>query len=142
LCCRNFALPIDNPKTARQFDDIRWYLLHENVVIFVEDKQWYIGILNRCKQLQDDNRCGIYENRPRICRKYSTDACEFHGGEYNYSHLFTSAEQLETYAHKWLARARKRRKERTGTESVRWSKQELKEKRTPAGDRAVALPLI
>ena len=37
LCCRYFALPIDNPKTARQYDDIRWYLCHENVVVFIED---------------------------------------------------------------------------------------------------------
>ena len=68
LCCRYFALPLDNPKTAADFDHIRWYLVHENVIIFVEDKQWYLGVLNRCKHLMDDNRCGIYEDRPRICR--------------------------------------------------------------------------
>src|SRR5688500_18812779 len=37
LCCRYFALPIDNPKSARQYDDIRWYLCHENVVVFIEE---------------------------------------------------------------------------------------------------------
>jgi len=63
LCCRYFALPIDNPETKRDYDNIRWYLLHEKVVIFIESKQWYIGILNRCKQLQADNRCGIYQTR-------------------------------------------------------------------------------
>ena len=39
LCCRYFALPIDNPTTAKDYDDIRWYLCHENVVIFIEKKQ-------------------------------------------------------------------------------------------------------
>ena len=70
LCCRYFALPIDNPSTARDYDDIRWYLCHENVTIFIEEGQWYIGISNRCKHLQADNRCGIYETRPTDCRTF------------------------------------------------------------------------
>ena len=110
LCCRYFALQIDNPETARQFDDIRWYLMHENVVVFIEKKQWYLGIMTRCKNLQEDNRCGIYETRPRICRGYSTDNCDYHGGEYDYDALFTSAEQLQGYAAKFLAKQKSRRR--------------------------------
>ena len=30
-----------------------------------------------CQHLQADNRCGNYEDRPHICREYSTDACEY-----------------------------------------------------------------
>lgn len=104
LCCRYFALQIDTPKTALDFDNIRWYLMHENVIVFVEEKAWYVGILNRCKNLQDDNRCGVYETRPRICRNYDTDNCDWHGGEYRYEHLFTSAEQLRAYAEEKLGR--------------------------------------
>lgn len=103
---------IDNPETARQFDDIRWYLCHENVVVFIEKDQWYIGILNRCKHLQPDNRCGIYETRPKICRSYSTDNCDFHGGEYDFQELFTSAEQLQLYAEKTLREARRSRRKK------------------------------
>lgn len=98
LCCRYFALPLDNPKTAKEYDNIRWYLMHQNVVVYIEKKQWYIGVLNPCKHLQPDNRCGVYETRPDICRKYSTDNCDYHGGEYDYEQLFTSAEQLRLYA--------------------------------------------
>ena len=39
LCCRYFALEIDEPETRSQFDDVGWYLVHENVVVFVEKKQ-------------------------------------------------------------------------------------------------------
>ena len=106
LCCRYFALPIDNPETRRQYDDIRWYLVHENVVVFIEKKQWFVGILNRCKHLQQDNRCGIYETRPAICRNYSTENCDYHGGEYDFERLFTSAEQLWEYANEQLRRKR------------------------------------
>jgi Fe-S-cluster containining protein len=102
LCCRYFALPLDNPTTVRDYDNIRWYLCHENVVVFVEKRQWYIGIMSRCKQLQPDNRCGIYQTRPRVCREYTTDTCDYHGGDYQFEHLFTSAEQLRDYAEKKL----------------------------------------
>ena len=31
----------------------------------------------RCPHLQPDNRCGIYQTRPQICRDYAADAlCE------------------------------------------------------------------
>ena len=106
LCCRYFALPIDNPTTAKDYDNIRWYLVHENVVVFIEKKQWYVGFMSRCKHLLDDNRCGIYEERPRICREYSTDNCDYHGGDYNFEKLFTSAQQLRDYAEEKLNRRR------------------------------------
>jgi Fe-S-cluster containining protein len=105
LCCRYIALPLDNPEDAEDYDNIRWYLIHENIVVFVEDGQWFIGILNRCKHLMPDNRCGIYEERPRICRKYTTDNCEYHGAEYDYEHLFTSGDQLRAYAEEKLGRS-------------------------------------
>jgi Fe-S-cluster containining protein len=100
LCCRYVALPIDNPTDVRDYDNIRWYLLHENIVVFVESRQWYVSFLTRCKQLRPDNRCGIYLTRPRICRGYDTDNCDYHGGEYGYELLFTSADQLLTWYEK------------------------------------------
>jgi Fe-S-cluster containining protein len=107
------VLEIGTPQTRRQYDDIRWYLVHQNVFVFIEKRKWYLGIYARCKHLQADNRCGIYETRPKICREYSTDNCDYHGGEYDWQVLFSSAEQLETYAEEALAaRALKRLKER------------------------------
>jgi uncharacterized protein len=119
LCCRYFALPIDNPDTKRDYDNIRWYLLHEKVVIFIESKQWYIGILNRCKQLQNDNRCGIYLTRPAICRSYTTDNCDYHAGDYGYDQLFTSADALWEYALKTLAEDRKTKRAKAKSKAKR-----------------------
>ena len=48
LCCRYLALPIDTPKTKGDFDDVRWYLAHEGISVFVEEGDWYINIANRC----------------------------------------------------------------------------------------------
>ena len=33
--------------------------------------------MTRCKYLTADDRCGIYLNRPKICREYTTDECEY-----------------------------------------------------------------
>ena len=112
LCCRYFVLEIDKPETKRAFDDIRWYLVHENVFVFIEKRKWYLGIYSRCKHLGQDNRCGIYETRPKICRDYSTDNCDYHGGEYDWDTLFSSAEQLDRYAKEWLAEQKEKEQRR------------------------------
>ena len=70
-CCRYFALPIDTPKTRRQFDFMRWYLVHGNCSIFVDGKTWFLCVHGDCEHLLPDHRCGIYETRPEICRSYS-----------------------------------------------------------------------
>ena len=98
LCCRYFALEIDEPETSEDFDDIRWYLAHENVHIFIEDDEWYLSVQTRCQYLQDDNRCGIYEDRPKMCREYTTDNCDYYIGQYDFQQYFTKPEELEAYA--------------------------------------------
>lgn len=101
-CCRYVALPLEDPTTRRDFDDMRWYLMHAGVVIFVEDDEWYIQFTAPCRNLQADNRCGVYETRPTICREYSTNECEYNPGDYDYDYLFTEPEQLEAFAKKQL----------------------------------------
>ena len=96
-CCRYFALPIDTPTTWRDFDYIRWYLLHGRATVFVEDESWYLMVHTDCKHLQPDNRCGIYETRPRICREYTTDNCEYED-DWVYDHYFETPEQVQEYA--------------------------------------------
>ena len=95
-CCRYFALPIDRPTEYEDFEYIRWYLLHERATVFTEDETWYLLVHSVCKHLQDDNRCGIYETRPSICREYTTDNCEYED-LWTYDMYFETAEQVEEY---------------------------------------------
>ena len=81
-CCRYLALPIDTPTSARDYDDIRWYLMHEGISVFVEEGEWYIQIQTRCKNLGEDNRCMIYDTRPEICREYKAEDCDYASGAY------------------------------------------------------------
>lgn len=96
-CCHYFALPIDEPTERQDFDYIRWYLLHDRASVFVDDGTWYLLVHTTCKHLRDDYRCGIYETRPRICRQYTTDACEFES-DWCYEQYFETPEQIDEYA--------------------------------------------
>ncbi len=96
-CCCYFALPIDTPDCWKDFEYIRWYLLHERAAVFFEEDSWYLLVHNRCKHLRDDNLCGEYETRPRICRDYVTKNCEYED-EWVYDHYWETPEQVEEYA--------------------------------------------
>lgn len=109
LCCKYLALPLDPPETKRDFDDMRWYLFHKGILIFVEDGDWYLQMETRCNMLMADNRCRTYDTRPKICREYTTDECDYQGGDYEYEHLFTTPEQLEAYVKEHFARPKKKK---------------------------------
>ena len=111
LCCRYIALPIEKPETKSDFEDVRWYLAHEGISVFVEDDEWYINIASRCKYLDRENRCDIYEHRPKICRGYKDGNCDFHSGDYGYELQFTSIEEMDEYlAEKFAKKKRKNKK--------------------------------
>ena len=95
-CCKYFALPIDTPDSRADFEFIRWYLLHEYATVFVDEETWYLLVHTPCKHLEADNRCGIYETRPQICRDYSNDNCEYED-DYTYERYFETPEQIEEY---------------------------------------------
>lgn len=100
-CCQYFALPIESPATAKDFDYLRWYLIHGRVSLFVDGETWYLMVHNVCDHLQDDHRCGIYEDRPQICRIYTTDDCEY-DGDGHYDMLFECPEQIAEFAEAFL----------------------------------------
>lgn len=98
LCCRYFALPIETPEAREDFDDIRWYLCHRDITVFVEDGDWYVNVKNKCRHLSEtDYRCAIYDRRPGICRKYKHADCDFVEGEYDYELHFTNDREMAEY---------------------------------------------
>jgi len=96
-CCRYFALPIDTPTTWKDFEYIRWYLLHDRATVFTEDDDWYLLVHNKCKHLREDNLCDQYETRPQICRDYTTKNCEYED-EWVYERYLETPEQVVEYA--------------------------------------------
>jgi Fe-S-cluster containining protein len=96
-CCRYFALPIETPSSFADYEYMRWYLLHDRVSIFTEDGDWYLLVHTVCQHLETDNRCGIYETRPLICREYKTLDCEY-DDDWTYEQYFETPEQMWEYA--------------------------------------------
>jgi len=114
-CCKYFALPIDKPTSRADFDHIRWYLMHEGIAVWVEDGDWYLEVRTQCRHLQPDNRCGIYETRPQVCRDYGLPEegpCEYFTEHLSYDLYFDSDKQLEAWLRKREERRKKRRAER------------------------------
>ena len=104
-CCRYFALAIEEPTVRRDWEFVRWYLMHEGATLFREDDDWYLLVHAKCKHLQPDNRCGTYETRPSICREYTTTNCEYED-EYLYEQYLETSEQAAEYAEAVLPKKR------------------------------------
>lgn len=96
-CCKYFALPIERPTEKGDYEFIRWFLLHGHATVFTEEKSWYLLVHTECKHLQPDQRCGIYDTRPQICRDYSTKDCEYED-DWVYERYFETAEQVSEFA--------------------------------------------
>jgi Fe-S-cluster containining protein len=96
-CCRYFALPIDKPDSWKEFDYLRWFLLHGRTAVFVEDGNWYVLLQSRCRHLRADNKCACYADRPLICREYTVRNCEYED-DWVYEQYWETPEQVEEYA--------------------------------------------
>lgn len=97
LCCRYFALPIETPEDWDDYDDIRWYLSHEEVTVYVEKGDWYLNVKNKCRYLNGDHRCHNYAMRPKICRTYHPKDCDRISDQYGHDLHFHDDRQMEEY---------------------------------------------
>lgn len=100
LCCKHVALEIDKPTSKKDYDHIRWYLVHQNVSVFIDDdNNWFIKFQTPCEHISDDLRCACYEDRPRICREYpgEDENCEFEGEEEYYKELFNTEKEFTNF---------------------------------------------
>lgn len=77
LCCSYIAVAIDGPDSVKSATEILWHLYHDYVSVYRDsDDEWMVQFETRCRHLQDDNKCAIYDTRPHICRTYSELTCE------------------------------------------------------------------
>ncbi len=105
-CCRYFALPIDPPETFEELEYLRWFLLHDRASVFKEDDDWYLLVHTTCEHLRDDNRCGIYATRPKICQDYSFNNCEYEEDSVYDLYLETADQVWEYTEAVWQPNAR------------------------------------
>jgi Fe-S-cluster containining protein len=116
-CCRYFSLPIETPTTWDDFDSIRWYLAHDLTIVYVDKGTWHLLVLTRCQYLRDDNRCAVYFTRPKICREYLTDECEY-DENWIFEKVFERPEQIWEYAEALLPPRRRKKSDGPATDVV------------------------
>lgn len=100
-CCKYVSVEIDKPVTKSEVEDVKFYLYHENTSVYIdEENDWYILFQTRCKKLDSNGLCTIYEDRPPICRNYDRESC--HEQEWDDSHkvLFQDVNDLMRYLRK------------------------------------------
>jgi len=99
LCCKHVAIEIDSPEDDDDFEQIRWFLAHKNVWVFIDhDDSWNVQFNTLCKKLNEKGLCSIYERRPQICRDYSSENCEKYGAGESFKLLWKDLEEFE----KWV----------------------------------------
>lgn len=81
-CCTYVAVGINAPTKPRYATDILWYLYHEKVKVYLDgDGEWCVMFESRCRNLGDDLLCGVYEDRPHICRAFDNKTCDVNSTE-------------------------------------------------------------
>jgi Fe-S-cluster containining protein len=101
-CCTYITHQVDTPRTMDDFDTLLWQVSHEHIEAYKDEDGWFLLIPSRCSHLQADGRCGIYEERPQVCRDHTNDNCEFDGlaGEGDFDLYFKDYRSLEKYCRK------------------------------------------
>jgi len=101
-CCRYVATQIDTPSCKRDYDHIRWFLLHENVHVFIDhERHWLVEFETACSELAQDHLCRNYANRPRICRHHGDERdCEFLAGTEPHVIRFSTVGEFDAYMDK------------------------------------------
>ena len=101
-CCTYLTQEIDAPRSMEDYDLLLWQVSHANTQIYKDEDGWFLLVNNRCLHLHPDGRCGIYDDRPQICRDHSNDECEFDGpcGHDDFKLFFPNYDALLKYCRK------------------------------------------
>ena len=101
-CCTYFTQQITAPRSMEDFDLLLWQVSHLNTQLYKDDDGWFLLVNNRCMHLQPGGLCGIYEQRPQVCRDHSNDDCEFEGpcGDDDFELYFRDYASLLAYCRK------------------------------------------
>lgn len=97
MCCEYITVIIPTPKTWKEIDRIKWYLLHNVHVYITDEGHWKVDIPMKCSALNNKGKCSIYEDRPQLCRDHSQDSCERYDTSIDNNLCFTSIKELDEY---------------------------------------------
>jgi len=116
-CCRYMTIEIPKPRSKTDYDNIRWYILHRGVSVYVDwEGSWMVQFDTPCSWLKD-GRCTHYALRPEICRDYDPADCERYGTTAAEKFILRNEKDLERYLAEREERRKARRRKRASSES-------------------------
>ncbi len=77
ICCNYVTQQITTPRSRACFDALLWQLSHRDIQLYKDEDGWFLLINTPCLHLQENGGCGIYSERPVVCRSHSDDYCEY-----------------------------------------------------------------
>lgn len=77
ICCTYITHHLETPRSKEDFRQLLWQVSHNNIKIYKDDDGWTLLVDATCQHLQVNGGCGIYDERPDICRAHTNDYCEF-----------------------------------------------------------------
>jgi Fe-S-cluster containining protein len=95
-CCRYITVTVAAPKSEPDWDEVRWWLAHEGVMVTHDHEGWMLHLQTRCKNLRADNACGVYPDHMLACKEYDPSDCEY-TGEVPFDVKLESEEDLAAY---------------------------------------------
>ena len=100
-CCTYVTQQIDTPKSKYDFEILLWQVSHQGIGSYKDEDGWFIIFESRCQHLLGNGGCGIYLDRPTICRSHSNDYCEYDApAEDGFDLWFPDYQSLLTYCKK------------------------------------------
>ena len=102
MCCNYVTVEINEPKTKDDFINLIWLILHEKVMIYQDPEGiWNMEVETPCKALTKEGLCGIYEERPEICKEYKQEDCDKYSKKPFFIVLFKTREDILEYIKKY-----------------------------------------
>lgn len=100
-CCKDVAVEIDKPTNFEDYEDIKWLIAHENVVVYLDNESdWLVEFKTKCKFLDNKSRCKIYSDRYKVCEEHEPDSCVKNGHGKQHKIIFTDAKHVDKYMKK------------------------------------------
>ena len=95
-CHHHFSLPFDSPHVQKDYEVIRWCMVHCKTTIFYQGDGRCLMIHERCYYLLPNNLFVFQETRQQIWRDYTTKECEYED-DWIYKCYLEISEQMQVF---------------------------------------------
>ena len=110
-CCCYTLVDLPAPRSRLDFNNYAWYLAHESTTIYYDEKKWYLAVNTKCRYLDENNRCVIYDKRFEACRDHTDENCEF-DSDFVADKVFTDPFKLIAFGEKRFRKMGKKKARR------------------------------